>query len=228
MINRKELAGVRVDNCNLQEALRKIDIYLNNECMNTVEAISMKTFVAAGENEMVRQCLDMMDMVVPADKEILQELGITDRQWEQEVQESALLYEFLRRIQYGHKSLFLLTDTSERMGYLRDYLKETFGERLYICGSYVFEEYPGDAENVVNEINSVTPHVILSALSTPLQEEFIFEHRLMLNAKIWFGIGAECDLLNQTRSPRRLYRRILVKHKMRRQIQSYETNEKDE
>ena len=51
MQSREELAGVRVDDCSLREALRKIETYLNNEYMNTVEIINMKTIVAAGEDE---------------------------------------------------------------------------------------------------------------------------------------------------------------------------------
>ncbi len=38
----------------------------------------MKTVVTAGERmKQVRQCLEDMDLVIPSDKEILMELGVT-------------------------------------------------------------------------------------------------------------------------------------------------------
>ena len=77
MSSRKELAGVRIDICSLREALHKIEHYLASEGLHAVETVSMKTVVTAGEDEQVRQCLEDMDLVIPSDKEILMELGVT-------------------------------------------------------------------------------------------------------------------------------------------------------
>ena len=71
MSSRKELAGVRIDICSLREALHKIEHYMESEGLHTAETVSMKTVVTAGEDEQVRQCLDVMDLVIPSDKEIL-------------------------------------------------------------------------------------------------------------------------------------------------------------
>lgn len=228
MENRKELAGVRVDNCCLQDALCKIETYLNNECLNIVETINMKTIVAAGEDERVRRCLDEMDLVIPSNKEILEELGITSGQRLHDAESNQFLHEFLKRVRRGKHSVYLLAETKSQMESLGSYLEEAYDGHLYICGSYAFEDCPANAEHAVNEINSVAPHVILAMLPTPMQEIFIYEHHHMLNAKIWFGIGAESNLFANPRNPRRIYHRILARHKMKRQIQSYETEDGNE
>ena len=75
MNKKMDLAGVRIDDYSVREAMRKIEIFLNNECMNTVETITMKTIVAAGKDESVRECLEKMDLVMAADKEILELAG---------------------------------------------------------------------------------------------------------------------------------------------------------
>lgn len=225
MENRKELAGVRVDNCSIRDALCKIESYLNNECLNIVETINMKTIVAAGEDEKVRQCLDEMDLVMPSNKEILEELGVTSGQRLHDAENDQFLHEFLKRVQRGKHSVYLLADTKNRLESLYNYLNDAYDGHLLICGSYAFEECPEDVEHVVNEINSVAPHVILAMLPTPMQEHFIWEHHHMFNAKIWFGIGAESNLLVNPRNPKRIYRRFLARHKMKRQIQSYETED---
>ena len=79
---------------------------------------------------------------------------------------------------------------------------------------------------MVNEINSVAPHTILAMLPSPLQEEFICEHHQMLNAKLWFGIGSENSMLSNQRTPAHKYQRFLARRKMKRQIQSYEPEDK--
>ena len=47
MAKRAELAGVRIDDCGLWEALQDIDACLENEGISVVETINMKTIVAA-------------------------------------------------------------------------------------------------------------------------------------------------------------------------------------
>ena len=81
MSSRKELAGVRIDICSLREALHKIEHYIQEDGLHAVEAVSMKTVVTAGEEEEVRQCLEDIELVIPSDKEILMELGVTSHKW---------------------------------------------------------------------------------------------------------------------------------------------------
>lgn len=47
----------------------------------------------------------------------------------------------------------------------------------------------GDLEAVINDMNATTPDVIISVLPSPMQEQFLFEHRDKMNANIWYGIG---------------------------------------
>lgn len=228
MLKRKEVAGVRVDIASLREALRRMEIYLNNDCINTVEMISMKTIVAAGEDEEVRQCLEEMDLVIPADREILQVLGIHSHQSITEADEKLFFHEFMKRVARGHHSVFVMTETEDQLEEFCAYLKETYGERLWICGSYAFETCTGDTEDIINEINSVTPHVVLSGLPSPLQEKFYQAHKQMFNAKVWFCASAENGLLTQRKGPKGLCRRFLVRRKMKRQILTYEESDKNE
>jgi N-acetylglucosaminyldiphosphoundecaprenol N-acetyl-beta-D-mannosaminyltransferase len=225
MIKREEIAGVRIDNCSLAGALRRLDKYLNNDCLNVVELIQTKTIVAAGEDEEVRNCLAQMDLVLPSDKEILQELGITSGQWLRDVEENRLFHDFLMKVQKQDCSMYLLAQTKEEMGFLMDFLEHCCDEKLNICGNCIFEEHSDDIENVVNEINANAPHVVLSMLPTPMQEHFIYQHRQMLNTKLWFGIGEENTSLVQRNHPKEIFGRALTRHKMKRQIQSYETED---
>ena len=106
MSSRKELAGVRIDICSLREALHKIEHYLASEGLHAVETVSMKTVVTAGEDEQVRQCLEDMDLVIPSDKEILMELGVTSRKWLDEAREHRFASETLRggiRAKHGRR-----------------------------------------------------------------------------------------------------------------------------
>lgn len=167
MSSRKELAGVRIDICSLREALHKIEHYMESEGLHTAETVSMKTVVTAGEDEQVRQCLDVMDLVIPSDKEILMELGVTSRKWLDEAREHRFAKEALREVVRGKHSIYMLCETREQMNMLCQYLEDTFGNTPCVCGDAVWEETGDDVEQIVNEINAVSPHMLFVMLPTP-------------------------------------------------------------
>ena len=220
MSSRKELAGVRIDICSLREALHRIEHYVASEGMHAVETVSMKTILTAGENDCVRQCLEDMELVIPSDKEILMELGVTSRQWLDEAREHRFAYEALRTIARGRNSIYLLTQDRSQMDMLCQYLEDSFGDNSCVCGDAVWEECEGDTERIVNEINAVAPHLLLVMLPTPVQETFLAEHRKMLNVRLWFGIGTENTFAGKANRPGGVLRKVLAHRKMKRQIQS--------
>ena len=226
MSSRKELAGVRIDICSLREALHKIEHYLASDGLHAVETVSMKTVVTAGEDEQVRQCLENMDLVVPSDKEILMELGVTSRKWLDEAREHRFASEALRGVIRAKYSVYLLCETRTQMDTLCKFLRNSFGNVPYVCGDAVWEEAGEDVEQIVNEINAVSPQMFFSMLSTPRQEKFLAEHRQMLNAHLWFGVGSENTFVNGKKKSVGICKKLLARHKMKRQIQSYESEEK--
>ncbi len=44
---------------------------------------------------------------------------------------------------------------------------------------------------LVNAINGSEVDCVLSALSVPLQEDFIAKNRNLLDARVWIGVGKE-------------------------------------
>ena len=50
---------------------------------------------------------------------------------------------------------------------------------------------PVDAadELVVNAVNGAETDCVIAAMSAPVQEEFIARNRMLLNARLWLGVG---------------------------------------
>ena len=97
-------------------------------------------------------------------------------------------FEFFKRIERNKKSVFLLGDTQEKIDALKAELAEDY-PKLIFAGEYAVETCVGDLEAVINDMNATTPDVIISVLPSPMQEQFLYEHRDKMNANIWYGIG---------------------------------------
>ena len=227
MNKKMDLAGVRIDDYSVREAMRKIEIFLNNECMNTVETVTMKTIVAAGRDDAVRECLEKMDLVMAADKEILEMAGILLPERIREIEEKEFFYEFMKRAVRNHQTFFLLSQTDAEMERLQEFLQDLYEERIRICGQYVFDNCQGDEADIVNEINSVSPGIILSILPTPEQEHFLHRHQGMFNAKIWYGIGKEYDVTESNKGLKSWLKKKRYGYQLRQKVQSHENPEEE-
>ena len=117
-----------------------------------------------------------------------QAAGLESMQRIRETEENDFYFEFFKRIERNKKSVFLLGDTQEKIDSLKAELTEDY-PKLIFAGEYAVETCVGDLEAVINDMNATTTDVIISVLPSPMQEQFLYEHRDKMNANIWYGIG---------------------------------------
>lgn len=224
MGKRVDLAGVRIDDYAVREAIQAADAYFNNECMNTIETVTMKTVVLAGEDETVRVCLEQADMVLAGDKEILEMAEVDSEERIAEVEDRQFFQEFMSLAIRYEKTFFLLAQTQEEIDDLEAFLQDLYDEQVKISGRYALDSCVGDEAAVINEINSISPGVILSTLPTPKQEHFLHRHLGKFHANVWYGISAEYDVTESRRGLKVWLKKMQVRYKMRQQIQSSKQN----
>lgn len=217
MIKKIEIAGIQLDNYTVREALELIDGYWDNTVMNTVEAISMELLVAAGEDEKLRQSVESLDLGIPDDREILRAAGITSPQRIRETIEHQFFGEFMKRLERGGRTVCLVGDTIVQMDALKTFLKEYY-ERVKVVGSQALETCEGDVDRLVNEINTISPDVVLSVLPSPRQEYFLMKNRSRMNASIWYGLGQNYMVAGEVSRLGRLIRDMRHRGILRRMI----------
>lgn len=188
MIKKIELLGISLDNYTVKEAMLEIEGYWTDTKMSTVEAISMETLVKAQTDELLKTCIENLDLAIICDKEILKAAGVTSAQRMRETADNDFFKEFMKIAVHSHRTVYLLGDTSEQTKLFESFLKEAFG-KLKIAGVYALSECSGDYDAVINEVNIAAPDLILSVLPIPRQEYFLQEHKGKFNAKIWYGLG---------------------------------------
>lgn len=188
MTNRVEILGIRLDNYTVREAVRKVDGYLSDHAMNTIEHISMQMLIASESDPVLKEVLSTLDLAVIGEKEILQAAGIGTMQRLRETEENDFSYEFFRKAERGRKILFLLGETEEKLIDAREALLRDFPQ-LAVAGGYALEHCKGDFEAAINEMNATTPDIIVSLLPSPMQEHFFWEHKGKISTGIWYGTG---------------------------------------
>ncbi len=221
MIKKIEILGIQLDNYTVQEAMRQVEVYLNNTVMNTIEDVSMEMLVLAGEDESLKECIEQLDLAIVSDKEILKAAGVNSVQRIKETVEHQFFKEFMKRIIRNSKTVYLFGETAQQVAQLEEVLHQDY-ERLQIVGSFSMEDCVGDFDGVVNEINIASPDVIFSVLSTPQQEYFLMENKSKMNAKIWYGLGNGYENAHGVSGLKHFFRRLLHRGMLKSMLSRYD------
>ena len=190
MIKEINVAGIKLDNYSVRESMMMLEKALSTGMFTIVEEVNMKMLLLAQENEIVKEAIESVDMAVIADADILKAVEEPSLQRRMETEENAFFFQLMKRLDRNKKSVFLLGKTEQEIKVAEDYIKDEFSHIL-IVGKQALENSSGATEGVVNNINMVVPDVIISVLPTPIQEEFLVEHKDMISTNLWYGIGQD-------------------------------------
>jgi N-acetylglucosaminyldiphosphoundecaprenol N-acetyl-beta-D-mannosaminyltransferase len=220
MTKKIDILGLQLDNYTVREAIHQVEIYLDNQELNTIEKVSAQMLIDSEQDPVLREVIASLDLAVIGDKEILQAVGIDTLQRIKETEENDFFFEFFRRMERNRKSLFLLSETDEDLKKSRERLLETF-PRLVFAGNYALENCVGNQDAVINDMNATTPDVIISTLPSPQQEHFFMEHKDKIGANLWYGMG-NLDGIKKRRGTKGFLRSIIHRGRLKSSIEKYQ------
>ena len=225
MVKKINILDICVDNYTVRESLMQLDTYMSSTVLNIIETVTMEQLVVAGDNPVIKNCLEQADLCIIGDREILTETGSDTAQRVREVCGNDFLQELLKRVVRNRKRVFLLAMTEEEVEHMREAFME-MTPKFTAAGSCAMETCGGDTEAIVNEINGVTPDVVISALDTPREEEFVLSHKDKIGAGIWYGVGSFSYQKGRARVGRTL-RKLLLKGRLHHSVSRYQNENKD-
>lgn len=182
-----DVLGMHITDYPLKEAIKLSLKFISGGAMNTIFYVSSQVLVDAGESQQQREWIESMDLILYGEPTVLDVLGENSRERKSEIKQDAFLHEFIKKIARGKQSVYLILDTEEKADQLAEYLKELHGS-VNIIGRYIWNEEQSSADDLVNELNDVSPDVIISKLPNLVQQQLICENRHMINASVWVAL----------------------------------------
>lgn len=187
-MERITLQGISVSYDTVHEQLRMVEQYLGENMLHTIGTITTRLLTCAQNDETVRKMTEGYDIAVIGEGRLLRRTGIDSAQRIREIHGFDFYNEILILLSRRRDTVFLLSDTRERLSAYKSYL-EAFHEKMVILGEAALTDHIDDADGIVNEINAFMPDIVLSVISSPEQEHFLFSHRHMIGAKVWYSVG---------------------------------------
>lgn len=182
------ILDMRLDNYTVRESLLRLDTYLGSTMLNVIETVTMEQLMLAAEHPVIKECLKQADLCIVGESEILSETGNASAQRVKEIREQDFLRELLKRAVRSQKRIFLIAMTSEKIEQIQTFFAE-LAPKFAAVGTCAMEEYTEDMDSIVNEMNGAAPDIVISALKSPVEEEFLQSHKDKIDTCVWYGLG---------------------------------------
>lgn len=188
MIKKLDIAGLQLDNYTVREAIRYVEASIEDRGFFLIEEVTLEMVLLSERQPDIRQTIAAVDLTVIADSEILAAVGANHMQRQHEIDEHDFFHELLKRCERNHKSVFLLAQEESDIQKFKDAIAPMH-PRVEFVGEAALAMFTDGSDGVVNEINAVSPNVIISILPPPQQEVFLQENRAKLSTGLWYGVG---------------------------------------
>ncbi len=199
-----EVLGLQMNNLNAKGALKTVMSYMETEPVNVIEMVTMNTIAKFQEMDNSNEVFGTLDLALASDKGILQAAGVTEERQLKEVEELLFIKMVLR---YFHKNsirVFLLTETAEDLQKLEVYMEEDYAN-IQVVETATMEEQGTSDDMLLNLINGAEAACVLSALPSPMEEQFISRNKLLVNARVWLGLG---NLLDEMKKEKTTFQKV--------------------
>lgn len=186
-MRRFSILGISLEDVTAREGLRQADRYLRNGALNTATYLTAQTLAQAAQNKKIKGLLEDTDLTLCVEPDILEAAGIANAGRIHEIEDRIFLKEFLRRLARQQEGIYVLGDTGQQAAALREMLLDQ-QENLNIVDSRGFDEFEGQPERLMNELNETAPDVIFSRMTWPVDLELMHMGRKFLNAELWIAL----------------------------------------
>ncbi|MBO5302777.1 MAG: WecB/TagA/CpsF family glycosyltransferase [Lachnospiraceae bacterium] len=226
MIKKINILGMQVDNYTVRESMLQLESYMNSTVLNVIETISMKQLMLATENPVIAECVEKCDLSIIGEKEILAESGQVSVQRLREIKDKDFMHELIKRIVRNQRRVYLIAETRADIETMQNFFLEV-NPKFSVTDSYALEECAGDADDIVNEINSEMPDIVISALPSPVEEGFVLAHKDKIGAHIWYGLGTDYNKKSGIGHVGNVVKNLTLRGRLRHTMQKFEKENKD-
>ncbi len=193
-MNEISLLGVSFKDYTLRESLQLTEEFLFAKSFHTAMVITSNNLLDLHEQLQFKQSLEEIDLPVIGDESLLKAAGLDTRNRVREVVNGDFLKELLGQCYRNKRSVYLVAMNEKELMKLQELL-DICKRNLYIVGTCLCDEVGYNRALLVNEINQIAPHLIVSNVSLEIQMDFLKEMKDTINGNIWLGIDPQISYI---------------------------------
>lgn len=200
------MKGIKIDNYTAKELMEHVVEYMKLESIQTMEMITLDTIKCYQKDKEWNE--EVFDITFAENKEVLKAIGITNEKLLKEAESHLFLKMFARFLHKNRVKVFLLAENENILSQLKSFVVEK-SSGVEILETATLEEHGVSDDMILNRINGVEADCVLAALPSPQQQEFIARNRMLVNVRIWVGLG---NKFTQKKSGIQKMKEFVIRH----------------
>ena len=193
-MNKITILGVQFDNVTMKEAILKCENFLASNTGNLVVTPNPEIVMRAQDDKEFKEIINHAELVVPDGIGIIKAGKIQNTPLKERVAGYDLICNLLEKYKDGSATFYFW---GSKPGYAQE-AKEKL-ERKYpnikIVGTHTGYFTPEEETQIVNEIKTLQPDILLVGTGAPKQEKIIHKYQHEGFFKIGIGCGGSIDVL---------------------------------
>ncbi len=212
-----QVLDLEIDNLTAKDAVKRVVSYMEMEPVSVVEMVTMNTLAQFQQDETAKELFDSFDIAMASDKGMLEAAGETDERRLKEVEELLFIKMVMRFLHKNSARVFLLAEDETDLQKLEMYMKEDYSN-IQVVDKATMQENAASDDMLLNMVNGAEPECVLSALPSPMEEQFIFRNKSLVNAKVWLGFGNLLDELKKEKNAFQKFKEFILRQLLKKEM----------
>ena len=212
-----QVLGLEIDNLTAKDAVKRVVSYMETEPVSVVEMVTMNTLGKFQQDETAKELFESFDIALASDKGMLEAAGVTDERRLKEVDELLFIKMVMRFLHKNSARVFLLAEDKADLQKLEMYMQEDYSN-IQVMDKATMEENGASDDMLLNLVNGAEAECILSALPSPIEEQFIFRNKSLVNASVWLGFGNLLDELKKEKTGFQKVKEFLLRQLLKKEM----------
>lgn len=212
-----QVLDLQIDNLTAKDAVKRVVSYMETEPISVVEMVTMNTLAKFQQDETAKELFDNFDIALASDKGMLEAAGETDERRLKEVDELLFIKMVMRFLHKNSARVFLLAEDEADLQKLEMYMKEDYSN-IQVVDKATMQENAASDDMLLNLVNGAEAECILSALPSPVEEQFIYRNKSLVNAKVWLGFGNLLDELKKEKNAFQKFKEFILRQLLKKEM----------
>lgn len=194
-----EVCGIQLDNLSSDDTVRVIKGFFGRGRLYVVSYLYAELLKLLVQEESFREgVLASSDLTIIGEKAVAEVLEEPCKMTDEEISTQHVANRILQYCTKHQKTIYWVGETENSYETFRAYADKQYPQ-LQVVGAFATgrETLAEIEDEMINDINRVSPNVIISKLPSPYQEQFIVRHKMKLNAQVWMGLSSKANLSSE-------------------------------
>lgn len=212
-----QVLDLQIDNLTAKDAVKRVVSYMETEPVSVVEMVTMNTLAKFQQDETSQELFGNFDIALASDKGMLEAAGETDERRLKEVDELLFIKMVMRFLHKNSAKVFLLAENEVDLQKLEIYMEEDYSN-IQVVDRATLQENAASDDMLLNLVNGAEAECILSALPSPIEEQFIYRNKSLVNAKVWLGFGNLLDELKKEKNAFQKFKEFILRQLLKKEM----------